>query len=133
MEADLLATYQIDLLDLGSDRFTYRRLLALINGLPPTSATADVIRANTPHDHHTPALTADEEARLWKLEHHLLAGVLDALNAANWQRGGGKGTRPKPVTRPGVGAQKVIRNRSKLSQARKQEILNALKPGGEGL
>lgn len=27
---------------------------------------------------------------------------MDALNAGNWQRGGGKGRKPKPVPRPGV-------------------------------
>lgn len=42
------------------------------------------------------------ESHPWDLDAHLLAGVLDALNAANWQRGGGKGRRPQPVPRPGV-------------------------------
>lgn len=37
----------------------------------------------------------------WTTSEHLLANVLDTLNAANWQRGGGKaGDRPKPVQRP---------------------------------
>lgn len=39
---------------------------------------------------------------LWGLSEHLTAGVLDALHGANWQRGGGKGKRPKPVQRPGL-------------------------------
>ena len=36
----------------------------------------------------------------WTVDTHLLAGVLDALNGANFQRGGGKGKRPEPVPRP---------------------------------
>ena len=38
----------------------------------------------------------------WSAELHMLANVVDLLAAANWQRGGGKGGRPKPVKRPGV-------------------------------
>lgn len=30
----------------------------------------------------------------------MLAGILDAVNTANYQRGGGKGRSPKPVPRP---------------------------------
>lgn len=38
---------------------------------------------------------------LWSTQDHLLALAVDALHAANWQRGGGKGKRPRPVPRPG--------------------------------
>ena len=41
------------------------------------------------------------DAAFWTVDTHLLAGVLDALNGANFQRGGGKGKRPDPVPRPG--------------------------------
>jgi hypothetical protein len=46
---------------------------------------------------------------LWGITDHLLAVVADALHAANWQRGGGKGMRPQPIQRPGVedGSQKL--------------------------
>ena len=40
------------------------------------------------------------EESLWGVTEHLLAAAVDALNAANWQRGG-KGQRPKPIRRPG--------------------------------
>lgn len=36
----------------------------------------------------------------WDIDTHLLAGVLDALNGANWQRSGGRGGAPRPVPRP---------------------------------
>ena len=41
------------------------------------------------------------ESAFWTVDTHLLAGVLDALNGANFQRSGGRGKRPEPVPRPG--------------------------------
>lgn len=38
----------------------------------------------------------------WNIDTHLLASIVDLLAAANWQRGGGKGPRPRPIERPGV-------------------------------
>jgi hypothetical protein len=37
----------------------------------------------------------------WPAELHLLANVADLLAWSNWQRGGGKGPKPKPTKRPG--------------------------------
>lgn len=39
----------------------------------------------------------------WTRTEMLLAMIADLLAGANWQRGGGKGARPKPIPRPGVG------------------------------
>jgi hypothetical protein len=39
---------------------------------------------------------------VWTVETHLLAGIHDRLAQANWQRGGGKGPRPKSIPRPGT-------------------------------
>lgn len=36
----------------------------------------------------------------WTLGNLLAAGQTNALNAANWQRGGGKSQRPKPIEPP---------------------------------
>lgn len=36
----------------------------------------------------------------WNVQTYLLAGILNALQGANWQRSGGKGTRPTPVQTP---------------------------------
>lgn len=41
----------------------------------------------------------------WTLNDHLLAGAVDALRGANWQRGGAKGSKPKPIPRPGTSTQ----------------------------
>lgn len=38
----------------------------------------------------------------WGIQEHLLAVAVDLLAGANWQRGGGKGMKPKPLSRPGV-------------------------------
>ncbi len=70
---------------------TWRRLRALITGLPADSALA---RSMAGADH------------AWTLETQLLAAVHDRLAEANWQRGNqGSKTptrRPQPIPRPGV-------------------------------
>ena len=37
----------------------------------------------------------------WTLDQYLLAGIFDATQWGNYQRGGGKGRKPKPIPRPG--------------------------------
>lgn len=64
----------------------WRKLVALLNHLPPESATVAAL--------HGPQ---------WTRVEYLLASVVDVLAAANWQRQGKKGApRPKPLPRPGV-------------------------------
>lgn len=46
------------------------------------------------------------DAARWGITEHLLASAVDALHGANWQRGGGKGSRPKPINRPDPRAEK---------------------------
>jgi hypothetical protein len=55
---------------------------------------------------------------------HLLASVLDALNGANWQRGGGKGSKPKPTQRPDPRAEK--RRREYVARLKRMQLI----PGG---
>lgn len=86
MEADLLHHYQVDLGDLFTGRLTWRRLKVLVVGLPRTSNFAHAVLG---------------EAALWGPTDHLLAAVFDAVNVGNWQRGGGRRQRPKPLQRPG--------------------------------
>lgn len=42
------------------------------------------------------------EAANWDVAEYLAAAILDGINSGNWQRGGGKGSRPKKVERPGT-------------------------------
>lgn len=72
--------------DLGTDRLSWRRLSVLIAHLPDGSSTrAELVG----HDYAS-----------WGVSEHLLAVAIDVLQGANWQRGGGKGSRPKPLPRP---------------------------------
>jgi hypothetical protein len=43
-----------------------------------------------------------DEGAGWSLSDHLLASAVDALRGGNWQRSGGKGSKPKPIPRPGT-------------------------------
>lgn len=49
------------------------------------------MRMNPPQAADTP------DTRAWPLEAQLLGQIIDLLAAANWQRGGGKGGRPKSI------------------------------------
>lgn len=83
--------YGLDLLDLGGERLTWRRASSLISLLPAESATVA-------------AATGGDNA--WGLKEQLLAAAVDSIRQGNWQRGGGKGPRPKPIPRPGAGPTK---------------------------
>nr|DAQ26947.1 MAG TPA: protein of unknown function (DUF5361) [Caudoviricetes sp.] len=70
--------------DLGSERFTWSDLKAVIYTADPGSHLAAVLGAP------------------WGVADYMMANVIDLLNAGNWQRGGNKNSpKPKPVPRPG--------------------------------
>ena len=80
--------YGLRLSQLGTPALSWRRLEVLLTQLPAHCALHRSERG----------LEA-----AWGLSEHLLASIVDALNAANWQRGGDpKAKRPKPVERPGI-------------------------------
>lgn len=58
----------------------------LLRGLPRDSLTVAALQG-------APYAWGDQE--------HLLATLIDLTAAGVWQRGGGKGPRPRPVVRPG--------------------------------
>jgi hypothetical protein len=88
VEADLQRYYHIALSDLAAGRLSWRRLSVLISRLP--------LSATLWHELHGSAVE-------WDVSDHLLATVVDLLAAGNWQRGGGKGRRPRRMKRPGAG------------------------------
>ena len=49
----------------------------------------------------------------WPIPAVLLASILDSLRAANWQRGGGKGAKPKPTKVPGYGPTEKVYGQSR--------------------
>lgn len=61
----------------------------------------------------------DTEA--WSTEAHLLALVAETLSWANYQRGMGKGAKPKPVPRPADIKAKTDEHTKKLLQAKEAE------------
>ena len=69
----------------GSDRLNWRDLWVMVREADQSSAVAR---------HLYPEVSG------WGTSEELLASILDTLAGANWQRGGGKGQRPTPVSRP---------------------------------
>lgn len=86
IEADLHRYHQVRLNQAlygrKEDRIPAREILNWIRYLPRDSAFAHEVLGDQ----------AD-----WQVDTHLLAHVAFLLAGANWQRGGGKGTRPKPI------------------------------------
>jgi hypothetical protein len=66
---------------------TWRQLRSYLSHLPRDSALAR-------------KLLGDDAP--WGLNEQLAAMTIDVLRQGNWQRGGGKGRKPKPLPRPGV-------------------------------
>lgn len=66
-------------------KLSWRRLRVLISQLPYESQTS---------------ITVNGSEVLWKHNEELLAAIVDMIAIGNWQRGGGKGQKPKPVKRP---------------------------------
>lgn len=62
----------------------------------------DLILIVTLAPRESPLVRALNPENSWDLHAHLLAVIFDSLNAANWQRAGGKqSSKPKPLARPG--------------------------------
>lgn len=79
----------MNLQDVFTGRCSWRRLTNLVVHLGTPHATRDAL---------------GDDSAPWGLQELLLAAVIDQLRAGNWQRAGGKGTKPKPIPRPGVGS-----------------------------
>lgn len=71
--------------DLGSKKFSWVDLRAIIRHSGSDTAYGR---------------SAAGTAAGWGIGEYLLAIVADRLAGANWQRGGGKGSRPRPLPRP---------------------------------
>lgn len=80
------------------------RVLWLIEQLPEGSAFVASQKGGLEH-------------RAWTADRVLLAGIFNALAAANYQRGNGKGKKPKPIEPPTVSrkGQRAGRGRSKAA------------------
>nr|BFF26868.1 hypothetical protein GCM10025732_48330 [Glycomyces mayteni] len=96
IEADFHEYYRLDIADVYTGALSPAKAFRLMLRLP---AASRFIRA-----------VAGPKAE-WNASEYILAGILDTLANANWQRGGGKGRRPslyhdrvrkwsKPATAP---------------------------------
>lgn len=86
VEADFHRFYQLDVAEVVRAR-KWRKLYHLIRYLPAEAATSRELTGRNPETE-------------WGNSEHLLAAIFDVLRAANYQRGGGKGAKPKPIRRP---------------------------------
>lgn len=83
------------LIQLGTQKFTWGELLAIVQHSPHISAL-------------NRAMNPDEW--MWDTTNHLLADIDDQLHVANWQRGSGKKKDfPKPIKRPGIVTDEVTK------------------------
>ena len=87
IEWDLSHYHHHSLHDLFDGALTWRELRSYLSHMPRESALAR-------------ALLGEDSP--WGLNEHLLAFAIDVLRQGNYQRGGGKGAKPKPLPRPGV-------------------------------
>jgi hypothetical protein len=87
IEWDLSHYHHRSLHDLFNGALTWRQLRSYLSHLPRESALAR-------------KLLGDDAP--WGLNEQLLAMTIDVLRQGNWQRGGGKGAKPKPLPRPGA-------------------------------
>lgn len=88
---------------------TWRKLLVLLNHLPPESALNTAVRNNTPESElaRSSAL-ADPKKGSWSTIETFLALLIDELRINTWAyiqvHTEGKVAKPTPISRPGVGA-----------------------------
>ena len=99
LDATLQAEYGLGLGDVTAGRVTFRRLRGLVANLPVdgTALWRAMRRAYKPGE----GKSAPPPAEWWTPERDLLAAVLDNQALQLWQAGGGQGSRPKPIRRPG--------------------------------
>lgn len=129
IESDLSRWHREDLRTIGRG-LTYRRLGVLVAGLPDDSLLARAVSKDAPEREPT----AEEERAIWTLTNQLLAGIKDEVAGANYQRGGGKGAKPKPTPRPGVdatGVERVASNPSPLTPEQKRAAIARVAPRRE--
>ena len=106
--------------DIGPD-FTWNDLRDFVSHLPPSGESA-LFRVQHP------------KSWWWTPEIEFIAAVLTATQWGNWQRGGGKGDKPKPVKRPKEKprARVKVDPRSAQDLAEKRRKLIRTMEGGTG-
>ncbi|CRK59077.1 hypothetical protein [Alloactinosynnema sp. L-07] len=106
---------------------TPRRALALAERLPEGGAYWAHVAETTPHDPTVVDTSKPLPWMGWTYERFLLQSILDALNGANWQRGGGKGKQPPPGRRPQL---KTPTGRDRMRRAARPPTSTSRRRGG---
>lgn len=123
IEADLQRYYRLRFADLFLPRsgLTWRRLLVLVNNLPPEAALNTAIRNRMPEDQLAENASDPTKAR-WSNVESLLATLIDEMRNNTWAYMQAKTDkaipRPEPIARPGVGSGRKLRKMS-LANARR--------------
>lgn len=105
------------MLDLWRRKLTPRKAATLAVNLPAGAVTW-----------HAAGVDAS-----WSPAEFLLAQAVDALQGANWQRGGGKESdRPKPLPRPAEVAERAARESRVIERARAFKARQQQSGGDDG-
>lgn len=109
VEADFCRYYpNQDLKGLFTGELSWRRFKILLENLPDDSRTARSVHG---------------DAAYWDTKTELLAVLVDATQAANWQRGEGRGSRPTPIPRPKDKNAQQVRAQAQVER-QKEEVLS---------
>jgi len=107
LEADLQRYYGLDFVRFfrpGSG-LSWRKLLALIDNLPPESALNTAVRNITPEE-RLAANAGDPVKARWSTVESLLAALIDEVRQVSWMYASSHSdkaiARPQPIRRPGV-------------------------------
>jgi hypothetical protein len=104
VEADLQRYYQIPLSSLGAD-LSWRKLLVLVEHLPPEGALNTAIRNATP-EAELAAAVGDSAHAPWSTLETLIASLIDELRQLSWMystvHSKTAPKKPEPIRRPGV-------------------------------
>jgi len=97
---------------LGTWKLSYWDLICIIRWLPADAAYRKFLNP--------------EDAQ-WTLPEHLLAGIYDTLQGANWQRAGNRhAKRPEPLPRPGVKPKTEVKQHKPKKASKPDEVAKVL-------
>lgn len=103
LDADLQHHYHLSLNDLTAGRLTFRRLRGLVANLPPDGTAMWRAQRRQHEDVEATLSVVEPDSAWWTPERDMLALLADLMSLRIWQAGGGKGSKPRPISRPGVG------------------------------
>jgi hypothetical protein len=120
LEADLQRYYQIPLTSLGAE-LSWRRLLVLVEHLPPEGALNTAIRNATPEAELAKA-TGDSARAPWSTLESLVAALIDELRQFEWMYASAHSKTapqmPEPIRRPGLSRRHRGKKLMRISEIR---------------